>query len=59
MSLGAQSTSPVRASIVFAGVPGSGKTTMLSCCGAELDPTLRVVVAEEVFEADIPLANVF
>ncbi len=47
-----------RASIVFAGAPGSGKTTMLSCCCAELDPTLRVVVAEEVFEADIPVANV-
>ncbi len=47
-----------RSSIVFAGAPGSGKTTMLSCCCAELDPTLRVVVAEEVFEADIPLANV-
>ena len=28
---------------------------MLSCCAAELDPALRVVVAEEVFEADIPL----
>jgi pilus assembly protein CpaF len=47
-----------RLSIVFAGAPGSGKTTMLSCCAAELDPTLRVVVAEEVFEADIPLPNV-
>ncbi len=47
-----------RASIVFAGAPGSGKTTMLSCCAAELDPGLRVVIAEEVFEADIPLANV-
>ncbi len=47
-----------RASIVFAGAPGSGKTTLLSCCAAELDPSLRVVVAEEVFEADIPLANV-
>jgi pilus assembly protein CpaF len=47
-----------RASIVFAGAPGSGKTTMLSCCCAELDPGLRVVVAEEVFEADVPLANV-
>lgn len=47
-----------RASIVFAGAPGSGKTTMLSCCCAELDPSLRVVVAEEVFEADIPVANV-
>ena len=47
-----------RQTIMFAGAPGSGKTTMLSCCAAELDPSLRVVVAEEVFEADIPLANV-
>jgi pilus assembly protein CpaF len=47
-----------RASVVFAGAPGSGKTTMLNCCAAELDPSLRVVTAEEVFEADIPLANV-
>ena len=44
-------------SIVFAGAPGSGKTTMLSCCAAELDPSLRVVIAEEVFEADVPLAE--
>src|SRR4051794_8070894 len=47
-----------RLSVIFAGAPGSGKTTMLSCCAAELDPSLRVVVAEEVFEADIPLPNV-
>ncbi|CAN5733966.1 ATPase, T2SS/T4P/T4SS family [soil metagenome] len=47
-----------KASIVFAGAPGSGKTTMMSCCCAELDPSLRVVVAEEVFEADVPIANV-
>lgn len=47
-----------RRSIVFAGAPGSGKTTLLSCCAAELDPVLRVVIAEEVFEADVPLANV-
>ena len=46
-------------SIVFAGAPGSGKTTLLSCCAAALDPTQRVVVAEEVFEADVPLANVW
>ncbi len=45
-------------SIVVAGAPGSGKTTLLSCLAAELDPNLRVVVAEEVFEADIPLPNV-
>ena len=45
-------------SVVVAGAPGSGKTTLLSCCAAELDPALRVVIAEEVFEADVPLANV-
>ena len=44
--------------IVVAGAPGSGKTTLMSCCAAELDPSLRVVVAEEVFEADVPLGNV-
>ena len=47
-----------RRTIVFAGVPGSGKTTLLNCCAAELDPSLRVVIAEEVFEADLPLPNV-
>ena len=46
------------ASVVFSGAPGSGKTTMLSCCAAEIDAAKRVVVAEEVFEADVPLANV-
>ena len=47
-----------RLSIIFAGPPGSGKTTLLSCCAAELDPSLRVVVAEEVFETDVALPNV-
>ena len=47
-----------RTSIVFAGAPGSGKTTLLSCCAAELDPSLRVVTAEEVLEIDIPLPNI-
>ncbi len=47
-----------RLSLVIAGPPGAGKTTMLSCCAAELDPSLRVVIAEEVFEADISLPNV-
>src|SRR5262249_2830344 len=41
-------------SVLIAGAPGSGKTTMLGCLAAELDPALRVVVAEEVFESDIP-----
>ncbi len=47
-----------RLSVVFAGPPGSGKTTLMSCCTAELEPSLRVVIAEEVFEADVPLPNV-
>jgi pilus assembly protein CpaF len=47
-----------RLSVVFAGRPGSGKTTLLSCTAAELDPALRVVIAEEVFEADVPMPNV-
>ncbi|HEX6235827.1 MAG TPA: ATPase, T2SS/T4P/T4SS family [Acidimicrobiales bacterium] len=47
-----------RLSVVFSGPPGSGKTTMLSCTAAELDPALRVVIAEEVFEADVPVPNV-
>ena len=46
------------ASALFAGAPGSGKTTLLSCCLGELDPTRRVVIAEEVFEVDAPLSNV-
>ncbi|MBV9661150.1 MAG: CpaF family protein [Acidimicrobiales bacterium] len=45
-------------SILIAGAPGSGKTTMLGCLAAELDPALRIVVAEEVFETDVPLPNV-
>jgi pilus assembly protein CpaF len=47
-----------RRSIVFSGPPGAGKTTLLSCTAAEIDPALRVVVAEEVFETDLPLPNV-
>lgn len=47
-----------RLSVLFAGAPGSGKTTLLGCCAAELDPRLRVVTAEEVFELGIPLPNV-
>lgn len=46
------------ASLLISGRPGAGKTTLLSCCTAELDPRCRVVVAEEVFEADVPVANV-
>lgn len=45
-------------SLVVAGPPGAGKTTLMSCLAAELDPRLRVVIAEEVLEADVPLPNV-
>jgi pilus assembly protein CpaF len=47
-----------RLSVIFAGAPGTGKTTLLSCCANELDSSLRVVIAEEVFETDIGLPNV-
>lgn len=47
-----------RLSMIVAGAPGSGKTTLLSCCTSHLDPSLRVVMAEEVFETDVPIANV-
>ena len=47
-----------RPSIVFAGHPGAGKTTLRSCTAAELGPALRVVVVEEVFGADLLLPNV-
>ncbi|HET9071219.1 MAG TPA: ATPase, T2SS/T4P/T4SS family [Acidimicrobiales bacterium] len=45
-------------SVLVAGPPGSGKTTLLSCLTAELNPALRVVIAEEVFETDCGLPNV-
>jgi hypothetical protein len=41
----------------FAGHPRAGKTTLLSCTAAELDPALRVVVAEEVFRGRRPAAQ--
>jgi pilus assembly protein CpaF len=46
------------ATILVAGPPGSGKTTLLSCLLGEVPADRRVVVAEEVFETDVPLANV-
>ncbi|MBO0731532.1 MAG: CpaF family protein, partial [Acidimicrobiaceae bacterium] len=45
-------------SLLVSGAPGSGKTTLLSCLAAELEPHLRVVVAEEVFETDVEIPNV-
>ena len=46
------------ASILIAGAPGSGKTTMLGCLAADIDLSMRVVVAEEVFETIVELPNV-
>jgi pilus assembly protein CpaF len=42
--------------ILVAGAPGAGKTTMVSCLLAEVPPERRVVTCEEVFEisADLP-----
>jgi len=47
-----------RFSMLIAGEPGAGKTTLLGCLAAEIDPTLRVVTAEDVFELDILHPNV-
>jgi pilus assembly protein CpaF len=42
--------------ILVAGAPGSGKTTLVNCLLAEVPPERRVVSCEEVFElqADLP-----
>lgn len=47
-----------RSSVLIAGEPGAGKTTLLGCLAAKIDPTLRVVTAEDVFELDIAHPNV-
>lgn len=47
-----------RFSMLIAGEPGAGKTTLLGCLAADIDPTLRVVTAEDVFELDISHPNV-
>ncbi len=46
------------ASVLVSGAPGSGKTTLLGCLVAQVDASLRVVVAEEVFETVVELPNV-
>jgi pilus assembly protein CpaF len=42
--------------IIVAGAPGAGKTTLVNCLLAEVPPERRVVTCEEVFEinADLP-----
>ena len=46
-----------RRSIVSPAIPSAASQPCCRAPTAELDPALRVVVAEEVFEVDIPLPN--
>ncbi|MGC9154907.1 MAG: ATPase, T2SS/T4P/T4SS family [Ferrimicrobium sp.] len=46
------------ATVVIAGLPGSGKTTLARLLLAQVDPRSRIVVAEEVAETGVALANV-
>ena len=44
--------------ILVSGATQAGKTTMLNCLCAEIDPRQRVVTVEEIFELQIPLRDV-
>lgn len=44
--------------ILVSGSTQAGKTTMLNCLCAEIDPRQRVVTVEEIFELQIPLRDV-
>lgn len=46
------------ATMIFAGAPGSGKTTLMTGVVNALAPSSRVVCAEEVFETSLTLDNV-
>ena len=46
------------ATILVAGAPGAGKTTLVSCLLAEVAPERRVVTCEEVFELAVDLPDV-
>ena len=46
-----------RRSIVSPAIPSAASQPCCRAPTAELDPALRVVVAEEVFDVDIPLPN--
>ncbi|MHB8189763.1 MAG: CpaF family protein [Ferrimicrobium sp.] len=46
------------ATVVIAGLPGTGKTTLLRMILESLDPTTRIVLAEEVLETRVDLPNV-
>ncbi len=43
--------------ILVAGAPGAGKTTLVNCLLREVQPDRRVVTCEEVFEIDAPLPD--
>ncbi len=43
--------------ILVAGAPGAGKTTLVNCLLREVQPDRRVVTCEEVFEIEAPLPD--
>jgi pilus assembly protein CpaF len=43
--------------LLIAGAPGAGKTTLVSCLLTEVPPDRRVVTCEEVFEVDADLPD--
>ncbi|MDK1018024.1 MAG: ATPase, T2SS/T4P/T4SS family [Actinomycetota bacterium] len=45
------------ATILIAGAPGAGKTTLVNCLLREVPPDRRVVTCEEVFEIDVDLPD--
>jgi pilus assembly protein CpaF len=44
--------------ILVAGAPGAGKTTMVNCLLAEVPPDRRVVTCEEVFEISVDIPDI-
>lgn len=45
------------ATVIAAGAPGAGKTTLVNCLLREVPPDRRVVTCEEVFEVDAALPD--
>ncbi len=43
--------------VLVSGAPGAGKTTLVNCLLREVDPQLRVVSCEEVFEIGVDLPD--
>lgn len=43
--------------VLVSGAPGAGKTTLVNCLLREVDPRLRVVTCEEVFEIGVDLPD--